>query len=79
MDESTSSKKLAETVRAKVSERVIYRAANYMVRKYGKGAVSRANARYHLLMAEGYDQAAELWMEVTKAICALDADQEESP
>jgi hypothetical protein len=79
MGESTSSKKLTQTVRAKVSERVIYRAANYMIRRYGKDAVSRANARYHLLMAEGYDQAAELWMEVTKAICAVDADQDESP
>jgi hypothetical protein len=54
-----------------VDDKLIYRAAGMLIEKYGAEAAAKANDRFHLLTAEGFQDAAELWMEVTKAVCAL--------
>jgi hypothetical protein len=54
-----------------IDAKLIQRAAHIMIRQYGPKAAEKANARYHLLSVEGYEEAARIWMDVTKAICAL--------
>jgi hypothetical protein len=54
-----------------IDDKLIYRAAGLLVEKYGPEAATKANERFHLLTAEGFRDAANLWMEVTKAVCAL--------
>jgi hypothetical protein len=62
-----------------IDDKVIHRAAGLLIEKYGPEAATKANERFHLLTAEGFRDAAELWMEVTKAVCALlRANQQQS-
>ena len=54
-----------------IDSKVIHQAAGILVEKYGPEAAAKANERFHLLTAEGFREAAELWMEVAKAVCAM--------
>jgi hypothetical protein len=57
--------------RAAVDPKLIRRAARILIGSHGPLAAERAMERYRLLVAEGYKQAAELWLDVTKAITSL--------
>ena len=57
--------------RATVDPKLIRRAARILIGSHGPAAGERATERYRLLLAEGYKPAAELWLEVTKAIASL--------
>jgi len=57
--------------RAGVDPKLIRRAARILIASHGPAAVERATDRYHLLLSEGYKPAAELWLEVRKAIASL--------
>lgn len=50
---------------------VVDRAAEYMVRRYGGGALKRAAARQRFLLRTGDDRAAAQWMRVAEAIAAI--------
>jgi hypothetical protein len=52
-------------------EWVIARAAEYMVRRYGRAALNRAASRHRVLRRQGDDLAAIHWMRVAEAIAAL--------
>jgi hypothetical protein len=52
-----------------VDDKLIHRAAGILVEKYGPEAAAKANERFHLLTAEGFREAAELWMQVAQAVC----------
>ncbi|HEX2114928.1 MAG TPA: hypothetical protein VHM01_11035 [Alphaproteobacteria bacterium] len=54
-----------------VDPKLIRRAARILIGNHGPAAAERATERYRLLLAEGYKQAAELWLDVTKAIASL--------
>jgi hypothetical protein len=54
-----------------IDDKLIHKAAGLLVEKYGPEAATKANERFHLLTAEGFREAADLWMEVTKAVCAM--------
>jgi hypothetical protein len=57
--------------RAAVDAKLIRRAARILIESHGPAAAERANDRYRMLLAEGYHPAAELWLEVSKAIASL--------
>jgi hypothetical protein len=57
--------------RTAVDPKLIRRAARILIGSHGPAAAERANERYRMLLAEGYKPAAELWLEVTKAIASL--------
>jgi hypothetical protein len=59
------------SARAAVDPKLIRRAARILIGSHGPMAAERATERYRLLLAEGYKQAAELWLDVTKAIASL--------
>jgi hypothetical protein len=54
-----------------VDPKLIRRAARILIESHGPAAADRANDRYRMLLAEGYHPAAELWLEVTRAIASL--------
>lgn len=54
-----------------IDPKLIRRAARILIASHGPAASERANDRYRMLLAEGYRPAAELWLEVTKAIASL--------
>lgn len=54
-----------------VDPKLIRRAARILIGNHGPAAAERATERYRLLLAEGYHPAAEIWLEVTKAIASL--------
>jgi hypothetical protein len=54
-----------------VDPKLIRRAARILIGNHGPAAGERAAERYRLLLAEGYRQAAELWLDVGKAIASL--------
>jgi hypothetical protein len=54
-----------------VDAKHIRRAARILIESHGPAAADRANDRYRMLLAEGYHPAAELWLEVSKAIASL--------
>jgi hypothetical protein len=54
-----------------VDPKLIRRAARILIASHGPAAPERANDRYRMLLAEGYHPAAELWLEVKKAIASL--------
>lgn len=54
-----------------IDDKLIHKAAGLLVEKYGPEAATKANERFHLLTAEGFREAADLWMEVAKAVCTL--------
>jgi hypothetical protein len=54
-----------------VDPKLIRRAARILIASHGPAAVDRATDRYRMLLAEGYKPAAELWLEVRKAIASL--------
>jgi hypothetical protein len=49
-------------------EWVIDRAADYMLRRYGRAALNRAASRHRILRRQGDDLAATHWMRVAEAI-----------
>ena len=57
--------------RPAVDPKLIRRAARILIESHGPAAADRASDRYRMLLAEGYKPAAELWLEVTKAIGSL--------
>lgn len=59
------------SARGTVDPKLIRRAARILIGSHGPAAAERATERYRLLLAEGYKPAAELWLEVTKAIASL--------
>jgi hypothetical protein len=61
----------APAARAAVDPKLIRRAARILIGNHGPEAAERATERYRLLLAEGYGQAADLWLDVTKAIASL--------
>jgi hypothetical protein len=67
----TSSRTARDDARAPVDAKVIRRAARILIESHGPAAADRATDRYRMLLAEGYKPAAELWLEVTKAIASL--------
>jgi hypothetical protein len=50
---------------------VINRAADYMVRRYGRSALRRARSRQKFLFEHGEPEAAALWAMVADAIRAM--------
>ena len=67
MDEllSATSARLAEDA---LPEWVIDRAADYMLRRYGRAALNRAASRHRILRRQGDDLAVTHWMRVAEAI-----------
>jgi hypothetical protein len=57
--------------RVVVDPKLIRRAARILIGSHGPQAAERATERYRLLLAEGYKEAAELWLDVTKAVTSL--------
>lgn len=57
--------------RPAVDAKLIRRAARILIESHGPAATDRANDRYRMLLAEGYHPAAELWLEVSRAIVSL--------
>jgi hypothetical protein len=62
---------LTRDARQAVDPKLIRRAARILIASHGPAAVDRATDRYRMLLAEGYKPAAELWLEVRKAIASL--------
>ena len=54
-----------------VDPKLIRRAARILIGSHGPMAAERAAERYRLLLAEGYKEAAEIWLDVTKAVTSL--------
>jgi hypothetical protein len=61
----------AQPVDDGLPEWVIDRAAEYMVRRYGRAALNRAASRQRILRRQGDDLAAAHWMRVAEAIAAI--------
>jgi hypothetical protein len=57
--------------RPAVDPKLIRRAARILIETHGPAAAERAHDRYRMLLAEGYHPAAELWLEVTRAVASL--------
>lgn len=57
--------------RPAIDPKLIRRAARILIANHGPSAADRATDRYRMLLAEGYKPAAELWLEVRKAIGSL--------
>jgi len=58
----------ARTGPGDLPEWIIARAADYMVRCYGRMAYDRAVARQQFLGKQGYSEAADHWIKVAEAI-----------
>jgi hypothetical protein len=67
----TSGRTRRGDARPVVDPKLIRRAARILIESHGPGAADRANDRYRMLLAEGYKPAAELWLDVSKAIASL--------
>lgn len=64
---------LARATSTNLPDWVVDRAAEYMVRRYGAEAYTRATARHTFLRENGYEEAADHWIKVAEAIAALQA------